>query len=251
MSVVKSQKLKKLLRLNREIPLTTQGLKNIGITNTLIQKYRENNWIESMGRGAYKFPDADVSFEGILHTLQTDLYLNIYPGAKTALDMMGVRHYYREKEKIYLFTDPKTNLPLWARNFNYGRELRIIKSAKWGKRNFMFDPGTKNFNFNIASKELAIVQQIERVGRGESFEETAQLFELLDSLDPKILNGVLRNASKRSRRIFAFLNDYFRHPWRKHLNKGILNSGDSVITIEKGGRYLSRYKLVIPQSFNV
>lgn len=251
MSVVKPQKLKKLLQLNREIPLTTQKLKNMGVNNTLIQRYKESNWIESIGRGAYKFPEAELSFEGMIHSLQTDLSLNVYPGAKTALEMAGIRQYYREKEKIYLFTNSKTNLPLWARNYRYERELRVIRSSKWNDKECLVNPNTKDFEFFIASKELAIIQQIELVGRRESFEETAQLFELLDSMDPDLLNKVLEKASKRSRRIFKFFSDFYKHPWNKHISKKILDSGNSVITIEKGGRYLSQYKLVIPESFNV
>ena len=251
MSVVKPQKLKKLLQLNREIPLTTQKLKNMGVNNTLIQRYKESNWIESIGRGAYKFPEAELSFEGMIHSLQMDLSLNVHPGAKTALEMAGIRQYYREKEKIYLFTNSKTNLPLWAGNYRYERELRIIRSSKWNDKECLVNPNTKDFEFFIASKELAIIQQIELVGRGESFEETAQLFELLDSMDPDLLKKVLKKASIRSRRIFKFFSDFYKHPWNKHINKKILDSGNSVITVEKGGRYLSQYKLVIPESFNV
>lgn len=251
MSAVRNKKLKKLLQLNREIPLTTQRLKNMEVNPTLIQKYKESGWIKSIGRGAYQFPEAELSFEGIIHSLQKDLSLPVYPGAKTALEMAGVRQYYREKEKIYLYTDGKTNVPLWAGNYKYGRELRVIKSTRWDDREFQVNPNTKSFEFFIASKELAILQQIELVGRGESFEETAQLFELLDSMDPDLLKKVLKKASKRTRRIFAFFSDLFKHPWKKHISKKILDSGDSVITVEKGGRYMSQYNLVIPENFNV
>jgi hypothetical protein len=251
MSVVRTRKLKQLLQLNREIPLTTQKLKNMGINHTLIQRYKGSNWIKSIGRGACQFPEAELSFEGIIHSLQKDLSLHIYPGAKTALEMAGIRQYYREKEKIYLYTDNKTNLPLWAANYNYERELRIIKSTRWNDRAFLVNPNTRSFQFFVASKELAIIQQIELVGRGEGFEETAQLFELLDSMDPDLLNQILKKASQRIRRIFKFFSDLYRHPWNKHLSKKTLNSGDSVITVEKGGRYLSQYKLIIPENFNV
>jgi len=251
MSVVRTKKLKKLLQLDREIPLTTQKLKILEFTPTLIQKYKESGWIKSIGRGAYQFPEAELSFEGIIHSLQKDLSLQVYPGAKTALEMAGIRQYYREKERIYLYTASKTNLPLWAANYNYEREFRVIKSSRWNDREFQVNPNTKSFEFFIASKELAIVQQIELVGKGESFEETAQLFELLDSMDPDLLNMVLKKASKRSRRIFKLFSELYKHPWHKDISDKILDSGDSVITVEKGGRYLSQYKLVIPENFNV
>ncbi len=251
MGTTRSQYLKNLMQLNKEIPVITQKLKKMGISSFLARKYKDNGWIESLGVGAFKFPNVDLTIEGILHALQINLSLNIYPGAKTALEIAGVRQYYREKEKIYLYTNSKTYLPLWAKNYKYNKKLRVIRSSKWDDEEFLVNPNTKNFEFFIASKELAIVQQIELVGRGESFEETAQLFELLDSMDPDLLNKVLQKASKRSRRIFKFFSDFYKHPWNKYMNKKILNSGNSVITVEKGGRYLHQYELIIPKSFNV
>ncbi len=251
MSTTRTQMLKKLVALNKEIPITTQKLKKEGISSFLARKYKDNGWIESLGVGAFKFPKGNLTIEGVLHALQIDLSLNVYPGAKTALEMAGVRQYYREKEKIYLFTNIKTYLPLWARNYKYERELRIIKSSKWDAKEFLFSPNTKDFDFFIASKELAIVQQIELIGEKESFEETAQLFEILDSLDPNLLNKILKRSSNKSKRIFSYFSGFFDHSWWKEINPRSIESGNSVITIEKGGRYLKNYNLIIPRSFNV
>lgn len=251
MSVVRAKKLKKLMLLNREIPFTTQKLLKSGFTSSLIQNYKENNWVESIGRGAYIFPQSELSLEGILHALQMDLSLNIYPGAKTALEMAGVRQYFREKEKIYLYTNRETYLPLWAENYKFDRKLQVIKSSKWDDKEFLVNPNTKNFEFFIASKELAILQQIELVGKKESFEETAQLFELLDSLDADLINKILKGSSIKGKRVFSYLSDFYNHPWSKDINPRSIKSGNSVITIEKGGRYLKNYNLIIPRSFNV
>lgn len=114
----------------------------------------------------------------------------------------------------------------------------------------MYNPGTKEFDFLIASKELAILQQIELINRGERFEETAQLFELLDSLDPERLNELLTEASIKVKRIFLFLADYYNHPWKRNIQPEVIDSGRSIITIEKRGKYLKNFHLVIPGGFN-
>jgi hypothetical protein len=186
-----------------------------------------------------------------LHALQTDLSLNIYAGAKTALELSGIRHFYREKDKVYLFAEKKTNLPLWVKRYPWGRDIQPVSSTKWNKKKFLFNPGTKEYDFSIASKELAILEQIELINRGESFLETAQLFEILDSLDTELINEMLKEASIKVKRIFLFLADYYNHSWKKSLNRRVIAPGNSVITVEKGGKYLKDYHLVIPGGFGV
>ena len=118
-------------------------------------------------------------------------------------------------------------------------------------KKLLFNPNTSVFEFYIATRELAIIQQIELINRRESFGETAQLFEMLNSLDPELVNEVLKNASIKTKRIFSFFADFYNHPWKKELNPMIIDSGCSVITIEKGGKFLKDYNLVIPWGFDV
>jgi len=251
MSTTKTENLKKLMLLNKEIPITTKKLNRMGISSFLARKYKENGWIESLGVGAFKFPQARISLEGTLHALQFDMSINLHAGAKTALEMVGVRQFYREKERIYLFADKKVILPLWVKNCQWDRDIQFIQSSKWNNKKLLFNPNTREFEFFIASRELAIIQQIELINRKESFDETAQLFEMLNSLDPELVNEVLENASIKTKRIFSFLTDFYNHPWKKELSPGIIDSGSSVITIEKGGKFLKDYNLVIPGGFNV
>ena len=74
---------------------------------------------------------------------------------------------------------------------------------------------------------------------------------MLNSLDPELVNEILKNASKKTKRIFFFLAEFYNHPWKKELSPNIIDSGRSVITIEKSGKFLKDYALVIPRSFDV
>ncbi len=251
MSASRAENLKRLFLFNKKIPITTTKLKQTGISPSLARKYKNSGWLESIGTGAFKFPASALTVEGLLHALQNDMGLNIYAGAKTALEMAGVRQFLRIKEKIYLYTDNKTNLPLWVKRHLWGREFKVITSSKWKKTKFYFNPGTKEFDFLIATAELAILEQIELINRGESFMETAELFEVLDSLNPGTINELLKEASIKARRIFLFLSDFYNHPWKRKLAPELIAHGNSVITIEKGGRYLKNYHMVIPRGFDV
>jgi hypothetical protein len=166
MSTKREQYLKKLFRISREIPITTDKLKTMGISPSLARKYKESGWIESIGFGVYKLPNSDLSIEGLLHCLQDDLKLNLHAGAKTALEMGGVRHFYREEEKVYFYIDSKSNVPIWVRSFH--KKAKIIRSLRWNQKKFLYNPGTKEFDFFIAKKELAILEQIELINRGKA-----------------------------------------------------------------------------------
>jgi len=251
MSTTRAEKLKQLMRLNKEIPITTPKLSRLGISSFLARKYKENGWIESIGVGAFKFPDAEITIEGTLHALQIDNSVNLHVGAKTALEMSGIRQFYREKEKIYMFADKKNIFPLWVKKYRWNRNIEFIHSSKWNSKEFLYNPHTKEFEFYIATRELAIIQQIELINRRENFEETAQLYEMLDSLNPDLVNKVLPKASVKAKRIFSFFADYFNHSWKKELDPQVIDSGHSIITIEKGGKYLKKYNIVVPRGFDV
>ena len=251
MSTTKTKNLKNLMLLNKEIPITTKKLNRMGISSFLARKYKENGWVESIGVGAFKFSQAKITLEGTLHALQVEMAIDLHAGAKTALEMAGVRQFDRERERIYLFADKKVILPLWVKNCQWDRDIHFIKSSKWNHKKLLFNPNTREFEFYIASRELAIIQQIELINRKESFDETAQLFEMLNSLDPDLVNEVLENASIKTKRIFSFLADFYNHPWKKELKPTIIDSGCSVITIAKGGKFLKDYNLVIPGGFSV
>ena len=223
MSTTRTKNLKKLMLLNKEIPITTEKLNRMGISSFLARKYKDNGWIESIGVGAFKFPQAKITLEGTLHTLQIDMSINLHAGAKTALEMAGVRQFYREKERIYFFADKKVVLPLWVKNCRLDRDIRFIRSAKWNQKKILFNPNTREFEFYIASRELAIIQQIGLINRSESFNETAQLFEMLNSLDPELVNEILKNASKKTKRIFFFLAEFYNHPWKKEISPKIID----------------------------
>ncbi len=251
MSTTRAKYLKNLLLFNKEIPITTEKLKQSGISPFLARKYKDSGWLESIGTGAFKFPSAALTIEGLLHALQVDLGLPVFAGAKTALEMAGIRHFYRRHEKVYLYTNRKTNLPAWVKRYPWGKELMVKKTEKWINKDYMVNPGSKEFDWFIASKELAIVQLIELVNQGETFTETAEIFELMDSLNPATLNTLLPTASKKAKRIFLFLIEQYKHPWGKHIKRSLLQEKKSVITIEKAGKYLKNYNMVIPGDFSV
>jgi hypothetical protein len=251
MSSTRGNYLKKLLNFNREIPLTTSEMKKVGISSFLACKYKNSGWLESIGVGAFKFPNSDLSVEGLLHSLQVDLSLKAHLGAKSSLDMVGVRQFYRRNKKFYLFIETSNKLPKWVMNYKWNGFIKPIRTLRLSESEFLYNPEIKSFDFFISKRELAILEQIDLINKGETFEETAQLFELLPSLNPDLLNILLKSFSVKVKRIFFFLSEYFNHPWINEIDRKYFSVSNTIVSIQKNGKFLKKYNLIIPREFNV
>ncbi len=92
---------------------------------------------------------------------------------------------------------------------------------------------------------------IEQIGKNESFDETAKIFELLQDLNPDLLNKGLKISSERVKRIFLYFVDYFNMPWSNEIKRDIVKNYKSVIVIEKGGKFVKEYNLIIPKNYEL
>ncbi len=103
MSEVKGQKLKKLYMLPQDIPITLTQLKELKINSSLVNKYIKSGWLERLGKSVYKFPNKNISLEGILHVLQEILKLRIHLGSRSSLSYQNINHYLKNNENLYLY----------------------------------------------------------------------------------------------------------------------------------------------------
>ncbi len=245
MSEVKGQKLKRLYLLYQDVPITSKQLKQLNISSSLVCKYVESGWLEKISKSVYKFPKKQISFEGIIHVLQKVLRVNAHPGAKSSLSYQNIIHYLKENNSFYIYGQ---RLPKWT--FKTDFNFINIRTHKWNDNKFLYNPGTKPYEFYVARREIAIIQMIEQIGRYETFNETAKIFELLQDLNPDLVNKGLKIANKKAKRIFLFFTEYFNMPWEKDI-KNIIKNRNSVIVVDKGGKYIKDYNLIIPEDFGV
>lgn len=92
----------------------TTYLSNQGYNLDLIKRYRKSQWIDSIGTGALKLNQDNVEWYGAVYAFQKQLELNIHPGGKTALELLGYSHYLSETiNKLFLFGLKGETLPTW------------------------------------------------------------------------------------------------------------------------------------------
>jgi hypothetical protein len=70
-----------------------------------------------------------VEWQGGIYAIQKQANLLIHPGGLTALAFQGAAHYLRlGGDKVYLFAQPRTILPRWFKNYNWGVEVNFYRT---------------------------------------------------------------------------------------------------------------------------
>jgi hypothetical protein len=110
---------KKLNHLMVNLPpgmvLTSSWLNQQGISCKLAWWYVHSKWLERIGDKAYKKSGDNLSWVGAISALQKQLYLPIYLGAKTALELLGQSHFVPMNgiKQVILFSEPNKIIPKW------------------------------------------------------------------------------------------------------------------------------------------
>jgi len=113
----------------RNTVITARGMLKLGISRDLQRYYVKSGWLESIGRGAYTMLGENVSLDGALYTLQTDLGLSVHQGGYSALsEKYGKTHNVPYARKTQLFAQRGKKLPPWLMA-KYGTEFDLYYTS--------------------------------------------------------------------------------------------------------------------------
>lgn len=250
MSMNNEKKLKNLLAAHLTGTVcVAPWLEQQGISRALQQRYRNSGWLESVGRGAFKRPNEDVTWQGGLYALQAQSGLPVHAGALTALSLQGYAHYVRlGSETVFLFSPPKNNLPAWFKNKDWGQATHHCKTSVFLPDLGLTDYQAGAFSIKISTPERAFLECLHLSPDTVDLVECYQVMEGLTTLRPKLLQPLLEQCrSVKVKRLFLYMADKVGHDWFKRLDvdKFDLGAGDRIIT--KGGVYVSSYSLSLPE----
>lgn len=224
-------------------------LEGQGISRDLQKYYRKSGWLESVGTGAFKRPNDQVTWQGGLYALQTQLGMDVHAGALTALSVQGYAHYLRfGGETVFLFSNPKTNLPAWFRNRGWGQKIQHSKTSILPPDLGLTDYQAGQFSIKISSPERAILEVLHLAPDDVDLVEAYQVMEGLTTLRPKLVQSLLQECnSVKVKRLFLYMADKAGHAWFKRLNTDKLDLGAGARSIQQGGVYVSQYGLTLPE----
>jgi hypothetical protein len=251
-----AKKRKKINQLISEWPRGTVAVASFlnkqGFRHELIRAYKNSNWLESIGRGAFVLYGDKVDWSGGLYALQTQLNLNVHAGGKTVLEMKGLAHYLSPKRnKIFLYGKSSQKLPAWFKKHNWNDHKIFYSSTKLFPE--YFDEGLTEFSYSefsiqVSAPERAALEMLYHVPNEVTFEESFLIMENLVSLRPDVVQNLLENCNfVKVKRLFMYMADQHNHPWMNQINRSSLDFGKGKRQIFKNGTLDKKYMITVPR----
>ena len=231
--------------------MTAVYLQKRGISPALRRRYVDSNWLESVGRGAYKRPGDSVDWLGGVHTLQTQLKMTVHPGGKTALALKGSSHFVPlGPAGVFLFGKRGDRLPKWFTEYHWPEKVLYKPTALFegDLSKYMTDHRHKELGIRIASRELAFLEMLYHLPARQGFMEAFSIMENLATLRPTVVQKLLEMCrSVKVKRLFLFLAQRAEHPWFKKLNTADLDLGKGKRMIIRHGVLDKTYAITVPK----
>jgi hypothetical protein len=250
MSTVKQSKINKLLKLQPSgVVLTSSWLVDQGYSPELLRRYRNSQWLTSIGNGAMVRTDDKVDYTGAVFSLQQQLGLSIHPAAKTALSLQGKAHFLDlSQQQVYLFGNTRENLPTWFINYDWGVKINYYTSSFLPANEGMTLIEKNNFKLSISSPARALMECLFLAPQSQDLMECLQIMQALNNLHPKKVQTLLEQCtSVKVKRLFLYLADRSGHTWFKHLNLEQVDLGKGNRSLVKNGVYIKKYKITVPK----
>ena len=231
-----------LAALPRGTPLSTQLLRDRGLTAKQVGRLAESGWLRRLGRGVYLLPGDELSREATLAWLGTQVP-GLHVAGNTALGWRGVRHNLAFKERLVLWGDAPARLPAW---------LTTAFPAAYQATHLFDDtlppglglaplPGGRS-DVLVSAPERAMLELLSDVGRSQGIEEARHLVEGARSLRVEVLDTLLAHLKriKVARLAHSFAED-LDLPWaglaRRHSER--LGGGKRWVSATKTGERLN------------
>lgn len=228
-------------------------LRGMGYQKDLLKKYKESNWLESLGYGAYKLSGDQVGWYSGIEALQNQKSSNIHPGGKSALELKGYAHYIRHgQQSIRIFGNHKENLPAWFKNQEWSKSL-IFTQTKL----FDYNDGElytivtfEGVELKISIPEMAVMELLFEIPMNQTFDEAVKIMENLMTLRPKKVQYLLENCnSVKVKRIFMCMAEIVNHNWVVELDLTRIDFGKGDRMIVRDGTFNKKYGITVPREY--
>ena len=244
MSLSGDTNLKKVIRLvHQKGVVTASYLRQQGVRYQSMLKYRQANWLASLGIGAFCESGTTPSLDAAIVALSEQLGLPVHVGGKSALLRRGImQHVPIGWHTVELYLKRGIRMPKWFCNTFVGQFTR--------NASFLFPDATgverDALGVLLSSPERAFVEMAAEVPKKAALGELYQLMEFADTLRPNLVTELLSKCeSIKAKRIFLFLADDLGHWWSKKLDRSRIDLGSGCRVIESGGAFQPRYNIVV------
>jgi len=220
-----------------------------GVSRDLSRDYVKSGWLERLGAGTFKRPRETVTWQGALHSLQTQLDLRVHVGALTALAAEGAAHYVRlSEDRVFLFAETGVTPPKWFREHAWSTPIKLTQSSLLPPDLGLRPTDLGGFLLQTSTPERAILEALHLAPTDIDLVELAEVMDGLRTLRPKLMQALLEScASFKVKRLFLFLATRAALPVVKHLDRDDIALGRGDRTLTPGGAYVAEFGLVVPR----
>ena len=235
--------------------MSSAWLKSKGVYPQLLQKYKETGWLEALGRGCWIRAGAKPTLAGAIYALQRTP-LNVYPAARSALELQGRAHYVPagESPALHIGIPASRRLPVWFNKLQFTSSLHVINTSA------LFDPvftslveiKSEGVVIKASSPERAMLEYCHLLPKHADFEEARQLMEGLPALRPQLVQSTLKVCkSVKAKRLFLALSDTVGHSWFSKLDLDGIDLGASNRILPIEGVSHPEFAITVPETWIV
>jgi len=235
------------------IVMLSSTLQKMGYGRELLKKYVKSGWLESIGYGAFKLSGDNIEWAGAIQALQNQKNSTIHAGGKTALILKGYAHYLGDSIKqVDLFGNVPDKLPKWFSDKEWGTRINYLQTRVFKYRNTKYYTSVKynEFNLLISAPELAAMEMLSLIPKGQSFDEALKITEGLTTLRSQLVQDLLEECNSiKVKRLFLFMAEKHDHDWLKELNLEKINLGSGKRVIADYGVLDKKYNITVPKEY--
>ena len=256
---------------------TVPWLESRGYSRTLLSKYAAGGWLVQPARGIYHRPGFRLSWEGVITSLQSLLGYPLIVGGKTALELQGYGHYISPKLPYFIHLYGPKAPPGWLhkldldKKFFFHRLKRLFPDDEYARGRQQFGDwdstaqsffgrlalpeqtrvlkwGEKQMPLLVSTSARAACEHLDDIPGRERFDEVGHALEKLAELDPKVVEGLLRQCrSVKVKRLFFWFAERQQHVWLKHVDLRKIDLGRGKRVLAKQGCLDSKYQITFPK----
>lgn len=250
MSTKKGFKINQLLQSQPSgVVFLSSWLVEHGYSHDLLRKYKDSNWLTSIGPGAMIRTGEEVGCEGAIYALQEQSGLSVHLGGRTALSLLGRTHYLDfNVKKIFLFCKSGSKLPTWFLDYDWGYEIEQINTSFLPSDKNLSPIEQKTFSIKISNPERAILECLYLTPKIHSFIECYELMEGLNNLRPNHVQALLEQCgSIKVKRLFLYMAEKANHNWFNYIKTEKIDLGSGKRALLNDGIYKPKYKITVPR----
>jgi hypothetical protein len=232
--------------------VTAPHLVDLGISRGLQSYYVRNNWLEPVGRGAYKIPEDVIEWPAMLNAVQQQTKSEVHLGALSALHFQIYATYMRMpgKRRLQVFTGLKKPLPAWFANYQGSFCTEHHQTNFLPEKLMVREEEKDNFRIKVASNERAMMECLFLAPKFLSLVDCYRVMLGMTTLVPEYMMELLQQCqSVKVKRLFLYMGERAEQMWFDDLDTDQIDLGSGKRSFEKNGIYIPKYRMVMPKAF--